>query len=137
MRAVLDAESAEREQVGLGLLERPHGLWTGFVGPPRPSRSARCAPTSSTPNASSAAKAPAGYHEFEPSWPTPSDTTLANRSAPAPRLAALTAATGLRELYESDEARALPSPPKAIELLALVERVIAFARAGLEENAAA
>src|SRR5439155_17504973 len=106
--------------------------WTPPNPPGHSGYAARCAPTSSTPNASSAAKAPAGYHESEPSWPTPSDTTLPNRSAPAPRLAALTAATGLRELYESDEARALPSPPKAIELLALVERVIAFARAGLE-----
>lgn len=47
-----------------------------------------------------------------------------------PRLAALSAVAGLRELYESDEAQALAAPPKAAELLKLVDAVIRFAHAG-------
>jgi len=47
----------------------------------------------------------------------------------APRLAATTIITGLRELYETREARG-PAPSTA-EFLALVDRVIDFARAGL------
>jgi AcrR family transcriptional regulator len=49
-----------------------------------------------------------------------------------PRLAALSAVAGLRELYESDEAQALTAPPSAAELLKLVDTVIRFAQAGLE-----
>src|SRR3984957_17522262 len=49
-----------------------------------------------------------------------------------PRLAALSAVAGLRELYESDEAQTLAAPPSAAELLKLVDQVIGFARAGLE-----
>jgi MftR C-terminal domain len=49
-----------------------------------------------------------------------------------PRLAALSAVAGLRELYESDEAQALAAPPSAAELLELVDRVIRFVQAGLE-----
>jgi AcrR family transcriptional regulator len=49
-----------------------------------------------------------------------------------PRLAALSAVAGLRELYESDEAQTLAAPPSAAELLKLVDRVIRFARAGIE-----
>jgi hypothetical protein len=49
-----------------------------------------------------------------------------------PRLAALSAAAGLRELYESDEAQALAAPPSAAELLELVDGVIRFVQAGLE-----
>jgi hypothetical protein len=49
-----------------------------------------------------------------------------------PRLAALSAVAGLRELYESDEAQALSSPPSATELLELVDAVIRFAQAGLD-----
>src|ERR1700728_3435419 len=49
-----------------------------------------------------------------------------------PRIAALSAVAGLRELYESDEAQALAAPPSAAELLKLVETVIRFARAGIE-----
>jgi AcrR family transcriptional regulator len=51
-----------------------------------------------------------------------------------PRIAALSAVAGLRELYESDEAQALASPPSAAELLKLVDTVIRFAQAGLEGN---
>ena len=49
-----------------------------------------------------------------------------------PRLAALSAVAGLRELYESDEAQALAAPPSAAELLRLVDTVIRFVQAGLE-----
>jgi AcrR family transcriptional regulator len=49
-----------------------------------------------------------------------------------PRIAALSAVAGLRELYESDEAQALASPPSAAELLELVDGVIRFVQTGLE-----
>jgi len=49
-----------------------------------------------------------------------------------PRLAALSAVAGLRELYESDEAQKMAAPPSAAELLKLVDQVIGFARAGIE-----
>src|SRR5580698_10227432 len=49
-----------------------------------------------------------------------------------PRLAALSAVAGLREVYESDEALALESPPSAAELLELVDGVIQFAAAGTD-----
>jgi AcrR family transcriptional regulator len=49
-----------------------------------------------------------------------------------PRIAALSAVAGLRELYESDEAQALAAPPSAAELLELVNGVIRFVQAGLE-----
>src|ERR1700728_4020391 len=49
-----------------------------------------------------------------------------------PRLAALSAVAGLRELYESDEAQALAASPSAAELLKLVDTVIRFVQAGLE-----
>jgi AcrR family transcriptional regulator len=50
-----------------------------------------------------------------------------------PRLAALSAVAGLRELYESEEALALAVPPNAAELRELVDRVIRFANAGIED----
>jgi AcrR family transcriptional regulator len=49
-----------------------------------------------------------------------------------PRLAALSAVAGLRELYESDEAQALAVPPSAAQLLELVDGVIRFVHGGLE-----
>ena len=49
-----------------------------------------------------------------------------------PRVAALSAVAGLRELYESDEAHALTAPPSAADLRKLVDRVIRFARAGID-----
>ena len=49
-----------------------------------------------------------------------------------PRIAALSAVAGLRELYKSDEAQALAAPPSAGELLELVDEVIRFVQAGLE-----
>jgi AcrR family transcriptional regulator len=51
-----------------------------------------------------------------------------------PRIAAMSAVAGLRELYESDEAQTLTAPPSAAELLKLVDRVIRFAQAGLERG---
>lgn len=78
-------------------------------------------------------RARAGYHEFER---VVADAIGKDLGQPGtgliPRLAALTAVTGLRELYETDEARALPSPPTAAGLRALVDRVIAFTRAGID-----
>jgi AcrR family transcriptional regulator len=80
-------------------------------------------------------RARAGYDEFERVLAEAIGNDLGQPgTALAARLAALTAVTGLRELYESDEARALPSPPSAADLLALVDRVIAFARAGIDGN---
>jgi len=52
----------------------------------------------------------------------------------APRLAAITTITGLRELYETREAQG-PAPSTA-EFRALVDRVIDFARAGLAASTA-
>jgi hypothetical protein len=76
-----------------------------------------------------------GNHEFERVLADAIGQDLGQPgTALAPRLAALTAVTGLRELYETDEARALPSPPKAADLLALVDRVIAFTRAGIDRS---
>jgi AcrR family transcriptional regulator len=49
-----------------------------------------------------------------------------------PRLAAASAVSGLRELYESDEAQDLAAPPSTAELLKLVDRVIRFAQAGID-----
>jgi hypothetical protein len=39
---------------------------------------------------------------------------------------------GLRELYESDEVRDLATPPRADEMLALVDEVIRFAQSGID-----
>src|ERR1700729_2334812 len=76
-------------------------------------------------------RARAGYHEFERVLADAIGEDLNQPgTALTPRLAALTAVTGLRELYETDEAISLPSPPHAAELLALVDRVIAFTQAG-------
>src|SRR5580692_1694186 len=49
-----------------------------------------------------------------------------------PRIAALSAVAGLRELYESDEAQGLAAPPSAAELLELVDRVICFVQSGID-----
>jgi AcrR family transcriptional regulator len=80
-------------------------------------------------------RARAAYHEFERILAEAIGNDLAQPgTALVPRLAALTAATGLRELYESDEAQALGPSPTAASLLRLVDRVIAFARAGVEQS---
>ncbi len=49
----------------------------------------------------------------------------------APRLAAITAVTGLRELYDSREARSLGTEPSGDDLVRLVNQVIDYASAGL------
>ena len=49
-----------------------------------------------------------------------------------PRIAALSAVAGLRELYESDEAQVLADPPSGAQLLELVDTVIRFVQAGLD-----
>ena len=89
--------------------------------------------TSSTPSPGSAACARASNHPFERILAQAIGQDLGQpANALIPRLAALSAVAGLRELYESDEAHALAAPPSAAELLTLVDRVICFARAGIE-----
>jgi AcrR family transcriptional regulator len=82
-------------------------------------------------------RARAGYYQFERvlARAIGEDLGLPGTSL-VPRVSALTAVMGLRELYESDEARALGPRLSASDLLVLVDRVIALARAGLEEAAA-
>jgi AcrR family transcriptional regulator len=78
-------------------------------------------------------RARASYHPFERVLAQAIGQDLGQPgNALIPRLAALSAVAGLRELYESDEAHALAAPPSAAELLTLVDRVIRFARAGIE-----
>jgi AcrR family transcriptional regulator len=80
-------------------------------------------------------RARAGYHEFERVLADAIGHDIGQPgTALAPRLAALCAVTGLRELYETNEAMALRSPPNAADLLALVDRVIAFTRAGIDAS---
>jgi AcrR family transcriptional regulator len=81
-------------------------------------------------------RARAGYYEFERvlAQAIGEDLGLPGTGL-VPRLAALTAIMGLRELYESDEARGLGPTLSASDLLVLVDRVIAFAGAGLEATA--
>src|SRR6478609_6220025 len=65
-------------------------------------------------------RARAGYYEFERLLADAVGTDLGQAgTALVPPLAALTAVAGLRDLYETDELRALPSPTAA-DLLALV-----------------
>ncbi|HEY6890943.1 MAG TPA: TetR family transcriptional regulator [Solirubrobacter sp.] len=49
-----------------------------------------------------------------------------------PRLVAVTVVSGVREVYASYEAHPATHAPSVDELLALVDRVIAFARAGVQ-----
>jgi AcrR family transcriptional regulator len=80
-------------------------------------------------------RARAGYHEFEHLLADAVGADLGQAgTALVPRLAALTAVAGLRDLYETDELRAVPSPTAA-DLLALVDRVIAFTEAGIRSSA--
>jgi AcrR family transcriptional regulator len=77
-------------------------------------------------------RARAGYYELEAVLAEAIGMDIGQAgTALVPRLAALTAVAGLRDLYETDELRALPSPPTAAGLLGLVDRVIAFTRAGI------
>jgi AcrR family transcriptional regulator len=83
-------------------------------------------------------RARAGYHEFERVLADAIGKDLGQPgTALVPRLAALTAVSGLRELYETDEAITLASPPNAADLLALVDRVIAFTQAGIDGSTVA
>jgi hypothetical protein len=78
-------------------------------------------------------RARAGYYPFESVLAEAIGEDLGQSgNSLVPRLAALCAVAGLRELYESDEAQALAAPPSASELLELVDRVIRFAQAGIE-----
>ena len=79
-------------------------------------------------------RARAGYYPFERVLAEAIGKDL-GRSANSliPRLAALTAVAGLRELYESDEAQALAAHPNSADLLKLVDTVIRFAQAGTNE----
>jgi AcrR family transcriptional regulator len=78
-------------------------------------------------------RARASYHPFERVLADAIGKDLGQpANALIPRLAALSAIAGLRELYESDEAHALAASPSSAELLILVDRVIRFARAGTE-----
>jgi AcrR family transcriptional regulator len=78
------------------------------------------------------ARARTGYYEYEQviaiglgqDLDQPADSLV-------PRLAAITAVAGLRELYESREIRGRKTPPSTAELLAWVDRVIDFIRAGI------
>jgi AcrR family transcriptional regulator len=79
-------------------------------------------------------RARSGYYEFERVLADAIGKDIGQTgNALIPRLAALTAVIGLRELYESDEAQALGSAPTGPELLVLVDRVIAFARTGVDD----
>jgi AcrR family transcriptional regulator len=79
-------------------------------------------------------RARAGYYEFEQILAAAIGEDLGQTgNALIPRVAALTAVIGLRELYESDEARSLGSDPGVEDLLELVDRIIQFAGAGIDD----
>jgi hypothetical protein len=85
------------------------------------------------------------------SWPTITKASVPTAKAPAerilaaaiaddlhvepdtlaPRLAAASAVTGLRELYDSRDARSLGPEPTGADLIQLVNQVIDYAIAGL------
>jgi AcrR family transcriptional regulator len=78
-------------------------------------------------------RARAGYYPFERAIAEAIGKDVGqSENSLIPRLAALSAVAGLRELYESDEAQALAAPPSTAELLKLVDSVIRFVQAGLE-----
>jgi AcrR family transcriptional regulator len=80
-------------------------------------------------------RARAGYYEFERILADAIGVDIGQAgTALVPRLAALTAVAGLRDLYETDELLALPSPPTAAGLIVLVDRVIAFTLAGIRNT---
>jgi AcrR family transcriptional regulator len=82
-------------------------------------------------------RARAGYYRFERVIADAIGQDLGQSgNALIPRLAALTAVAGLRELYESDEAQALSPSPSAADLLSLVDVVIYFTRGGIQTSAA-
>ena len=81
-------------------------------------------------------RARAGYYPFERVLADAIGRDLGQSgNALVPRVAALSVVAGLRELYESDEVRGLAAPPRADELLALVDAVIRFAQSGIDTPA--
>jgi hypothetical protein len=83
-------------------------------------------------------RARAGYYEFERTLAYAIGHDVGQPgNALTPRLAALAAVAGLREIYETEEARSLSPPLTASDLLALVDRVIAFVRSGIEASTGA
>lgn len=81
-------------------------------------------------------RARAGYYEFEQILAAAIGEDLGQTAnALIPRVAALTAVIGLRELYESDEARSLGSDPAVEDLLEIVGRIIRFVAAGIDDAA--
>jgi AcrR family transcriptional regulator len=78
-------------------------------------------------------RARASYYPFERVLAEAIGTDIGQSgNALVPRLAALSAVAGLRELYESDEAQVSGTPGSAADLRGLVDRVIDFANAGIE-----
>ena len=77
-------------------------------------------------------RARSGFFEFERvlAEAIGADLGLAG-TALVPRVAALSAVTDPREIYESDEARAFERAPRAADLLVLVDTVITFVQAGV------
>lgn len=77
-------------------------------------------------------RARADYYRFEQVLAAAIADDIGHTSnALIPRLAALVIGTGVRELYESDEARQLGSNPQVDDLLELVDQVVSFAQAGI------
>ena len=75
----------------------------------------------------------ASYHPFERALAEAIGEDLGQSgNSLIPRIAALSAVAGLRELYESDEAQVLADPPSGAQLLELVDTVIRFVQAGLD-----
>jgi AcrR family transcriptional regulator len=78
------------------------------------------------------ARARAGYYPHEQLIAAHIGRDLGKSAdALAPRLAAVTVVTGLRELYQTYEARASAAANSTDELLDLVDQVLAFAGAGI------
>jgi AcrR family transcriptional regulator len=78
-------------------------------------------------------RARASYYPFERVLAEAIGTDIGQSgNALVPRLAALSAVAGLRELCESEEAPASGVPRSAAELRWLVDKVIGFANAGIE-----
>ena len=78
-------------------------------------------------------RARAGYYPYERVLADAIGRDLGlSGNALVPRLAALCAVAGLRELYESDEVQGLATPPRIDEVLALVDEVIRFAQSGID-----
>lgn len=78
------------------------------------------------------ARARAGYYPFELFIAAHIGADLGqSANALTPRLAAATVVIGLRELYQTDEARTITAAEPTDSLLHLVDEVLAFAAAGI------